>query len=57
MTETPWFTASEAAKYLKISEGKLYALVREGTLAARRAGRVTRYHRDDLDGVFTPVAR
>lgn len=42
-------TVQEVAGYLRMSEAKVYRLVREGRLPAVRLGRTWRFRRDLLD--------
>lgn len=51
MTDSPWMTVKDAAKYTKWSEWTVRQAVKDGSLEAHgvRSGRGYRLHRDDLD--------
>lgn len=46
---TRLLTAKDAAKYLCISERKLWGMTKTGEIPAVRLGRAVRYDRSDLD--------
>jgi len=54
LTGTLW-TAREAADYLRVAPDTVRRWVREGRLAAARAGRLLRFRRADVDAVLTPT--
>lgn len=50
-----WFTAEEAAEYLRIPTTKaLYQRVARGQMKALRLGRQFRFRRGDLDALMRP---
>jgi excisionase family DNA binding protein len=50
---SPWFTADEAARYLRLpSRRALYKRVERRQVRAHRWGRQLRFHRRDLDALL-----
>ena len=47
-----WFSASDAAKYLGVSEPTIFRWMREGLLSYYKIGGATRFSQDGLDAVF-----
>ncbi len=39
MVETPWLSVQDAAKYLHMSESRMYQLVRSGEMESRKHGK------------------
>jgi excisionase family DNA binding protein len=56
--ETPWFTTSEAAAYLKINRRTLLEWVRQGKVKGYRLSgvirHVWRFRKSDLDAMLCP---
>jgi excisionase family DNA binding protein len=47
-----YLTTKQAAKYLGVSEAGIKKWRKEGKLKARKAGRLVRFTKEDLDKVF-----
>lgn len=50
-------TSKQCAEYLAISERKLWAMSKNGTIPAVRLGRAVRYDRQDLDDFIAMAKR
>ena len=50
-----WMTSKQACRYLGVSPGTLYKLIREGQLRAHRSGRLIRIRREDADAFIDRV--
>jgi excisionase family DNA binding protein len=50
---SPWFTVTEAAEYLRVSDRTIERLVARGKLPSYAIGRRRLFHRDALDAVAT----
>jgi excisionase family DNA binding protein len=48
-TRSPWFTAEEAADYLRCKPKRIYDLVSQSRLPTHRDGSRLLFHRDELD--------
>ncbi len=54
LTGSEWFTADEAARYLRVSIGTLRNMTSNGTIRCFKLGRRARYRLDDLRCLHKP---
>lgn len=50
--ESPWYSPTEAALYLRMTVQALYKAAQRGRIKAHRLGRHYRFHRRDLDAAL-----
>lgn len=49
MSETPWMSVKETAKYLRVSKETIYRMIERKTIPCYRLGKLWLFHRDELE--------